>query len=89
MLLSSTWAFLSILVSEPENHGITDFSGRTDLLLSRLRFDGFLTGIGVRRLGLGLPGVAPTLLAQKIKKVKPLRLSGGEVLPILAVLTGF
>ena len=46
MLLSSTWAFLSILVSEPENHGITDFSGHTDLLLSRLRFDGFLTGIG-------------------------------------------
>ena len=46
MLLSSTRAFLWFLVSEPETHGITDFSGHTDLLLSRLRFDGFLTGIG-------------------------------------------
>ena len=51
--------------------------------------DGFWGPGAVRRLGLGLPGVPPTLLAQKIKKVKPLRLWGGQDLPILAVLTGF
>jgi hypothetical protein len=45
----------------------------------------------VRRLVLGLPEVIPTLLAQKSEKVKPLRLSGGQDLPILAVffLLGF
>ena len=33
--------------------------------------------------------MAPTLLAQKIEKVKPLRLSGGQDLPILAVFDGY